>query len=130
MLYYFSSQDMMISHTLARRFFWSQYILWKEDIADFPLTATLSGQDIIVPTQAVWNYLTLSTAEGDGCPPPDRDVDKTEDDGTTEWKEGRLKVLWFENFNHADLFTSKGHRRAMARIIQDYSVQFGEAAGG
>ncbi|KAH9840475.1 hypothetical protein Tdes44962_MAKER01675 [Teratosphaeria destructans] len=58
MLHYFSSQDAMISHTLARRFFWSEYILWKEDIAGLPMTVTLSGQDLIVPTRAVWTYLT------------------------------------------------------------------------
>lgn len=31
-LFYFASMDMGSAHTLCRRFFWNQLILWKEDL--------------------------------------------------------------------------------------------------
>ena len=111
MLYYFSSQDMMISHTLARHLFWKEHILFKEDVPlGIPLTVTLSGQDLIVPTKAVWDYLTDTPMRmGD-----DNERSKVD----SEWEKGRLKLLWFGEFNHADLFNSKGARREMAKIIR------------
>ncbi|KAF2766914.1 hypothetical protein EJ03DRAFT_344871 [Teratosphaeria nubilosa] len=117
MLNYFSSQDAMISHTLARRFFWSEYILWKEDIAGLPVTVTLSGQDLIVPTRAVWTYLT-------GKDIADRDA-RQEDlsfrpQSDAEWTDGTLDVRWFGKLDHAALFDTKAGRRAVANIVHQY----------
>lgn len=117
----------MISHTLARRFFWNQYILWKEDIAGLPLTVSLSGSDIIVPTKAVWRYLTVSSGESNGSPSFDEGGDELFVDNTIEWDRGLLKVLWFERFNHADLFASKGATRGVAKVVRDYCVRYGSA---
>ena len=116
MLYYFSSQDMMISHTLARHFFWKEFVLFKDDIAPgIPLTVTLSGQDLIVPTTDVWEYLTdTPMSEGNGN-------ERSTDDA--EWENGRLKVLWFGKFNHASLFSSKGARRGMAITVRHLCEQ-------
>ncbi|KAK3702119.1 hypothetical protein LTR37_015094 [Vermiconidia calcicola] len=106
MLHYFSSTDMMISHTIARRFFWSELVLFKEDLPpNMPLTVTLSGQDLIVPTAAVWAYLT------DDSP---RQVDHED----CEWENDQLKVYWFEKFDHAGLFASKGARRGIAQVAR------------
>lgn len=113
MLHYFSSQDMMISQTLARHFFWKEHILFKEDIpGELSMTVTLSGQDIIVPAAAVWNHLTDGSSEGSSTS-ESRDV--------VEWKKGGLKVLWFNEFNHADLFGSKGARRGLAAEVRRQS---------
>ena len=110
MLHYFSSQDMMISHTLARRFFWTEFILFKEDLpSGVPVLVILSGRDIIVPTKDVWNYLTDAT-----------NLEETESDATgdyAEWTDGEMKVLWFGGLNHAGLFNTKGARRAVVRQI-------------
>ena len=119
MLHYFSSQDMMISHTLARRFFWSEYNLWREDVGDLPLTVTLSGQDIIVPTEAVWNYLTDSSPKTRASP----SLDGNSDEDTFEFEKDSLNVVWFEKFNHAGLFNSKGARRALAKAVMGYCEQ-------
>ena len=51
---------MGVSHTLFRRFFWSENILWKEDIQNRRVTVVLSGKDLIVDTKAVKAYLTGS----------------------------------------------------------------------
>ena len=56
-LYYFASMDLGVSHTLARSFFWSDIILWKEDLRDRRLTFSLAQRDLIVNTEAVARYL-------------------------------------------------------------------------
>nr|POE74322.1 hypothetical protein CFP56_70797 [Quercus suber] len=118
MLHYFSSQDLLISHTLARRFFWSDHTMWKEDIEQLPLTVILSGQDLIVPTRAVWRYLTETDVVV-------RDTESSRLQhgraGEVEWVHGSVRVLWFDAFDHAGLFASKGARRAVARIALQYS---------
>ena len=109
MLHYFSSQDMMISHTLARRFFWKEFILFKDDLPSaLPLTVTLSGKDIIVPTKDVWDYLTDAAR-------PERNGDDPVND--VEWRNDHLKVCWFANMNHAGVFNSKGARRGTATMV-------------
>jgi pimeloyl-ACP methyl ester carboxylesterase len=60
-LWYFASMDMGVSHTLARHFFWSENILWKEDIGDRNLTVSLSGRDLIVDTNSVGRYMASGT---------------------------------------------------------------------
>lgn len=59
-LYYFASMDMGVSHTLARSFFWSDAILWKNDFGDRRVTCSLAQRDLIVNTEAVGRYLTSS----------------------------------------------------------------------
>lgn len=118
MLYYFASQDMMISHTLARRFFWNQLILFLDDIpADMPLTVSLSGRDLIVPTGAVWTYLT-------GTPPPVADVaGRRHANDHMQWAEGKLRVHWFSKLDHAGLFANKGAQRGITRETHAYCEQ-------
>lgn len=118
MLYYFASQDMMVSHTLARHFFWSEYILWKDDIPHLPLSVTLSGKDLIVPKEQVWKYLT------------DRDIHSIRSQNQSEMvsnakqvEQGLLRVMWFDDFDHAGLFASKGACRGIARTIVEYSKE-------
>jgi hypothetical protein len=65
MLHYFASMDMGVSHTLSRHFFWSENILWKEDLAGRDVTVLLTGRDLIVDTAAVGRYLMTETTAGD-----------------------------------------------------------------
>jgi pimeloyl-ACP methyl ester carboxylesterase len=57
-LYYFASMDMCVSHTLSRHFFWSENILWKEDLDGRNVTVSLSGNDLIVDTESVGRYMS------------------------------------------------------------------------
>lgn len=61
-LYYFSTMDMGVSHTLSRHFFWSESILWKEDLEGRNVTVSLSGRDLIVDTESVGRYLAAGNA--------------------------------------------------------------------
>ena len=115
MLHYFTSTDLLIAHTIARRFQWKDLILFKEDLPpNVPLTVTLSGKDIIVPAGEVWNHLTDVKIE-DAAKDVYEDTEWTRDDGS-------LKVFWFGQFNHAGLFASKGARRGIAELIRNQGV--------
>ncbi|OQO01217.1 hypothetical protein B0A48_13460 [Cryoendolithus antarcticus] len=123
MLQYFSSLDPLISHTLSRRFFWSEYSLWLEDLpSSLPIVITLSGVDLIVPVREVGAYLTDGaldgTSEGASMAKKERDV--------REWREGKREVLWFGELNHAGLFAEKWAREKVAGCVRDLC---GEAMG-
>jgi hypothetical protein len=66
-LYYFASMDMGVSHSLSRCFFWSENVLWKNDIGHRPVTVSLAGQDLIVNTRAVGDYLASHNEERVAC---------------------------------------------------------------
>ncbi|EEB90235.1 hypothetical protein MPER_11580 [Moniliophthora perniciosa FA553] len=69
-LWYFASRDLEVAHTLSRRFFWNEVVLWKEDLgltldshassssSQIPVGIVLSGNDQIVPAETVRSYLT------------------------------------------------------------------------
>ncbi|KAF2759189.1 hypothetical protein EJ05DRAFT_475414 [Pseudovirgaria hyperparasitica] len=110
-LHYFASSDMCVAHTLSRHFFWTENIVWKRDLmARFggPVCVCLAGRDLIVDAGGVWKYLTgRSRAESVGR---DRDV----------YQEGYLRVLWFEDRDHAQVFDYKGCRRAIESVVREY----------
>ncbi|KAM9874273.1 alpha beta hydrolase fold family [Verticillium dahliae] len=58
LLSYFGAKDMGISHTLFRRFFWAENILWKEDIQGHSVSVVLSGRDSIIDAKVIGAYLT------------------------------------------------------------------------
>ncbi|PQE22949.1 carboxypeptidase cpdS protein [Rutstroemia sp. NJR-2017a BBW] len=67
-LYYFASMDPGVAHTLGRRFFWNENVLWKQDLGDRKVTACLAGRDLIVDTEAVGRYLCCGSLSGRGTP--------------------------------------------------------------
>ena len=88
---------MGVAHTLARTFFWSENILWKEDISDKRVSIFLGGRDLIVDTKQVGIYLTgLHGIEDEGW---------NQDEWTAS--DGQLKVVWGEELDHAQIFDSK-----------------------
>lgn len=151
-LWYFASADIGASHTLARRFLWSENILWKEDITNDESSLTwkttahekerrkwtiiLSRDDIIVNGFAVGRYLTRK----DGVKALDddrdvaalkRDVDafgsaskaltKNKKTVDSSGKRGNnLRVLWFEEVNHAEVFDYKHTRKDLIDVVLDY----------
>ncbi|KAF6224859.1 hypothetical protein HO133_010053 [Letharia lupina] len=90
-LYYFASMDMGVAHTLGRRFFWAENILWKHDMDGRQVTVSLASRDLIVDTEAVGRYLAQ---DGNGKP-------KKEEWKHREWKGKGLDILWFDDLDHA-----------------------------
>lgn len=134
--------DMMTSHTLSRHFYWSEYVLWKEDIAHIPTTVVLAGKDLIVNTDAVWKYLAgsnhgprdssrlendnhiqnanLDSAIGES---PNEDGPR-QGERPLEWKDGnRLEVLWFKELDHSSVFDTKGPRRSLEIAVRRHCLR-------
>jgi hypothetical protein len=110
-LWYFGSNDMGVAHYLARRFFWSQNIVWKEDLGvegengeeGRDVTVVLSGRDLIVDTEAVRRYLTASfsgglIANGKATCITSKNgnarITKIGKEDTRAWTGGRLVGIW------------------------------------
>ncbi|TVY73197.1 hypothetical protein LSUE1_G004737 [Lachnellula suecica] len=143
-LYYFASMDMGVSHTLSRHFFWNENVLWKKDLGGRKMTASLSGRDLIVDTEAVGRYLSdapkpvLANGYIDHPPVP-TDVEEVEDstvrmrDGEVAdedpleeewkyrpWRGSGIDVLWFKDLDHAQVFDAPSSRRRVINAIRTY----------
>ncbi|KAH9900781.1 Alpha/Beta hydrolase protein [Cubamyces lactineus] len=103
-LWYFASRDPDIARALARHFFWSQNILWKEDLEGKEVAVVLCGKDQIVDAAEVRRYLT-----GD-------------DDSDMQflWKKDGLEVLFYPELDHATVFDTAQRRRPMVDIIKRF----------
>lgn len=113
-LYYFACTDLGVAHTLARRFFWSENILWKEEVSDRRVTVVLGGKDIIINSEAIGKYLT----RGDGI----RAIDDHRDDAwkTQEWRGEGLDVLWFPDCDHAEVVDTRKDRKILIDVAMEY----------
>lgn len=105
-LWFFAAQDMGIAHVLRRHFFWTENILWKEDIEGRDMTVSLSGKDLIVNTEAVGRYVTgIENADW---------KDK-------QWTGKGLDVLWFPQCDHATVFDQTEPVQKLADIVRRYA---------
>jgi len=103
---------MGVAHTLSRRFFWTENIVWKEDFGDRPVTAVLSGRDLIVNTEHVGAYLTGADAVS-----RERGSWKSQ-----EWKGSGIDILWFPDLDHAQVFDKKTNRARVLHVIRKYCL--------
>ncbi|GAM85495.1 hypothetical protein ANO11243_035020 [Dothideomycetidae sp. 11243] len=109
-VYYFASRDMGVSHTLSRCFFWTENILWKEDIGDRDATVSLSALDSIIQADAVGAYLTGAD-----------DAEKVSGAWKHRpWKGQGLDLVWFGNLDHAQVFDRRETRALLVGIVKDY----------
>ncbi|KAK3628061.1 hypothetical protein LTR56_008679 [Elasticomyces elasticus] len=138
-LWYFASKDPGVAHTLGRHFFWTENVLWREDIMKLihqngmKMTASLASRDLIVDTKSVGAYLM----EG-GLPDPVLVKDDTtgkhmeleikgekrqrqEEWKTRNWKGEGLEVLWWDNLDHAQVFDAKTRRARLVEVLVEYS---------
>ncbi|KXX81074.1 hypothetical protein MMYC01_202779 [Madurella mycetomatis] len=145
-LWYFASMEMGVAEGLGRHFFWSENIIWREELLHFRRTGgraasalgagagagggsgggaekrkvavCLSGKDLIVDTHTVARYLVC--------------------DGDNAWLEleeafegepgapaGRLapsglEVLWFPHLDHAQVFEDKIDRKRVVDVISRF----------
>jgi hypothetical protein len=98
---------MGVAHTLARHFFWSENLLWKEECAGRDVTVSLAGVDLIVNTEAVGRYLV-----------GDDESDAWKD---RPWTGTGLDVLWLRGGDHAQAFDQKKTRKMLVDVIKIYS---------
>lgn len=111
---------MGVAHTLFRTFFWSENILWKGDIADKRVTIFLGGRDQVIDTKQVGMYLTDSHDFVDER----LDEDELFGLGEGQWTSpnGKLKVVFSEELDHAQIFDSKKRLPGLVDEVLRYSV--------
>src|SRR5579871_6718605 len=108
-----ASKDIGIAHTLARHFFWSENILWKDELNDRHVTVILGGRDLIVDTEPVGAYLSDA------------------DDASKEvgaWKDKKLtgcglEVVFFPELDHAQVFEKKKRMMEVVEIVKRYYLE-------
>jgi pimeloyl-ACP methyl ester carboxylesterase len=102
-LWYMTSRDPDISHALARHFFWSENVLWKEELEGLKVGIVLSGSDQIVHSEEVRRYLT------------------GEDDMKLRWENGDMEVLFFPGLDHATVFDTAERRGPLLDILHKFT---------
>ncbi|EJP61516.1 uncharacterized protein BBA_09540 [Beauveria bassiana ARSEF 2860] len=100
LLSYFGSKDMGISHTLFRRFFWADNVLWTEDISKHRVSVVLAGRDIVTDTKVIRAYL---------MGPKDTTL-KGKAWKDEAWRDDGLEVEWFPQFDHGQVFDDEAAR--------------------
>jgi hypothetical protein len=104
---------MGVAYTLSRQFFWSENILWKEDLIVRHVTVFLSGKDSIINAPLVRAYLQTGVGEDqqNGKYTSSRSED-SEANHTAEKivpssgqvDDGRLNVVWCADLDHGQIF--------------------------
>jgi hypothetical protein len=102
-LWYFASRDPDIARTLGRHFFWSECIMWKEDLGrGRKVAVVLSEDDQIVDTKAVRKYLT--------------------GEESLRWERDGLEVIWCPGLDHATVWDTKERRELMLEILRRFTM--------
>jgi len=114
-LQYFASTDLGIAHAITRRFDWSENVLWKDEIKDRTMTVVLSGQDIILDTVGLRNYLTEDDSLGARLYCAKNYPMDHEGLG-----EKGLGVLWYHQTNHAEMFDCRKDRQPLVDVLNQY----------
>ena len=100
-LWYFASRDPDISRAMSRHFFWTENILWKEELEGKHVCVVLSGDDQIVDAGEVRKYLTEGEEE-------------------RRWEKGELEVLFFSELDHAMVFDTRERRRPILDVVRRF----------
>jgi len=111
-LNYFASLDPGIAHTICRHFFWTQNILWREELVGRRCAVAMGGRDLLVDSRSIWEYLTGRKGE---VVAEEVMVD-IGDEG-----EGDLKVLWYKDCDHAQVFDTPLRRRRLVETVAGFS---------
>ncbi|KAK9244524.1 hypothetical protein V1506DRAFT_522641 [Lipomyces tetrasporus] len=111
--------DMGVAYTLARRFFWSENVLWRKDFGDRHITVFLAENDAIVNTDQVRRYLLEAETERETA------VDLDGKTGLNDRKMGRRSstVIWCKNIHHGHVFDSTTWRKRLINEVLQHSVQ-------
>jgi hypothetical protein len=120
-LWYFASKDAGVAHTLGRRFFWFENILWKEDIADRRATVFLSERDLLVNTSQVRAYLLGVDDYADSQP---KAITSNGNGNVFDEKtKGRVSVVWGSGLDHGQVFETRHWRGRLLDEVNKLSIR-------
>lgn len=108
------TKEITISALVRRYCRWQQLVLFPEDI-HCPTVVVLSGKDGLVPSDAVRHYLTLYRDQ------PDRFDVAVPPEKMQEHKE-MIKILYVEDFAHAQILKPSKEVRSINAVIRDQEV--------
>ena len=77
---------------------------------DRRVTVSMSGQDLIVDTEAVGRYLS----------------DEKGSWKNRKWQGKEMDLLWFPGLDHAQVFDHKGDRKILTDVVRQYSEREGD----
>lgn len=130
-LWYFASKDPGIAHTLGRHLFWYESVLWRDRIVELvgrgmKFTASLSRHDLIVDTPAVGKYLMANDKPDPVIANGEMHLESSSMT-SDEWKERDwtghgLEVLWWEDFDHAQVMDDVVSRQKLIDVIAAYCL--------
>lgn len=137
-LYYFACTDPGVAHSLARHFFWTNIILWREDLAHIGrghsteeeaaprVAVVLSGSDIIVDAPAVWAYLTGLPVPTNDCLPPRPFVPPVPHNEALVpvacKPSPNIVAAYLGGLDHAQMFLTKESWKGLIEIMEGVSV--------
>lgn len=129
---------MGVAHTLSRTFFWSENILWKNELLNHHATVFLAGKDSIINAPLVYEYLQ-ATGGGEDNKIKTRRISFHSDDIPADYDfetavlekhadDDRLNVVWCPNLDHGQIFDLQPWRKqlvedTLAHARRDFSVQ-------
>jgi hypothetical protein len=100
---------MGVAYMLSRQFFWSENILWKEDLIERRATVFLSGKDSIINAPLVRGYLQTGVREEqrNGSPSEASEANHAAEKNVPssgQVNDGRLNVVWCADLDHGQIF--------------------------
>jgi hypothetical protein len=95
---------MGVAHTLSRTFFWSENILWKEDLFEHHTTVFLGGKDSIINASLVRAYLQGAGEHQTGKDSNQSEANTAEEIVPCGQVHGRLNVVWCADLDHGQIF--------------------------
>ena len=123
LLWYFGSKDIGVAHTLSRTFFWSENVIWKEDLVAHQCVVFLAERDSIINSGKVWRYLK----GGDGVGKEKKngeeaafELEKEKKRVEVEDPEAPLRAVWCADMDHGQVFDLAGWRaRLKGEVLRE-----------
>lgn len=103
--HYFAARDSDTSRALGRHVFWTETVLWKEDLQGMRTAVVLSGGDDIIEPEYVRKYLT------------------GQDEPQAKWEDDSLEVLWFPRIGHGGVFNRKERVKRVLDVVHRFVTQ-------
>lgn len=120
-LWYFASTDPGVAYCLGRHFFWSENIIWREDLISCgdkgpearKTTVFLAGRDLIVDAAVVAQYL----GEGLAISSEDDRVGQVQYDNN-HGRADKVDVIISPKLDHAQIFDRVPDHRRLVEIVE------------
>lgn len=106
---------MGVAHTLSRQFFWSENILWKEDLIKHQATVFLCEKDSIINAPQVCAYLQGIEEQQTANGTIRSEAKYTGDTVRSFQVDDRLNVVWCPDLDHGQIFDSPFWRTRLER---------------